>query len=141
MRDMSNNIKVARALSPAAAVTDNTAQVTQILDMQGFKGAMLAIATGSLADADAAFTVLVEHGDAANLSDAAAVPDAELTGTEVGAGFTFTHDDAVRAIGYVGTKRYVRATITPANNTGNVFLSAVWLRGFPHVAPVSSPQS
>lgn len=141
MRDMSNLIKVSRALSPAAAITDNTAQVSQILDMQGYKSAMLAIATGSLADADATFTVLIEHGDAANLSDAAAVPDAELTGTEAGAGFTFAADDSVRAIGYVGNKRYVRATITPANNTGNVFLAAVWLRGNPMVAPVASPQS
>lgn len=141
MRDMSNSIKVSRALSPGAAVTDNTAQVSQILDMQGYKGAMLAIATGSLADTDATFTVLIEHSDNSGMSGAEAVPDAELTGTEAGAGFTFAADDSVRAIGYVGNKRYVRATITPANNTGNVFLSAVWLRGFPMVAPVSSPQS
>ena len=40
------------------------------------------ILTGALADADATFTTLVEHGDAADLSDAAAVPDTQLTGTE-----------------------------------------------------------
>ncbi len=125
MRDLANHIAVRRAISPAAAVTDNTAFVSQIIDLSGFDKMMFAIMAGSLADADATFTTLVEHGDAANLSDAAAVPDSQLTGTEALASFTFAEDNAVKKIGYVGPKRYVRLTITPANNSGNAFFAAV----------------
>lgn len=125
MRDLANHLSVVRAISPAAAVTDNTAFVSQIIDLAGYQSAMLAIVLGALVDADATFTVLLEHGDASNLSDAAAVPDSQLTGTEASANFTFAADNGVKKLGYVGPKRYLRLTITPANNTGNVFLSAI----------------
>lgn len=124
--DMTNDLGVARGVSPAAAVTDNTAFVSQILDVQGKYAVNYLILTGSLADADATFTVLVEHGDAANLSDAAAVADEDLILTEASAGFTFALDDSVQKIGYRGSKRYVRVTVTPANNTGNAFVAGVW---------------
>ncbi|WAP67222.1 hypothetical protein [Jiella pelagia] len=127
MRDTANSVAFRRAISPAAATTDNTALVSQIIDTNGYEGLVFAIIIGALADADATFTVLVEHGDAANLSDAAAVPDAQLTGTEADASFTFAADDATRKIGYVGSKRYVRLTITPAGNSGNAFIAAVAL--------------
>jgi hypothetical protein len=127
MRDLANHIAVRRGISPAAAITDNTPFVSQIIDLAGFDSAMFVINAGSLADADATFTALVEHGDAANLADAAAVPDSNLTGTEAAASLTFADDNAVKKIGYVGSKRYVRLTITPANNAGNAFISAVAL--------------
>lgn len=125
MRDLANSLTVRRAISPAAAVTDNTPFVSQIIDLAGYEKLVFAILAGQLADADATFTALVEHGDQANLSDAAAVPDAQLTGTEAAASFTFAHDDQTRKIGYVGNKRYVRLTITPANNSGAAYVAAV----------------
>ena len=37
-------------------------------------------------------------------------------------------DNELRKIGYVGIKRYVRATITPAgNDAGNIFVTAEWV--------------
>lgn len=138
MRDLANHLEVRRAISPAAATTDNTPYVSQIIDLAGFSRLVFAILLGSLADADATFVVLVEHGDAANLSDAVAVPDANLTGTEASAGFTFADDNKVRKIGYVGSKRYVRLTITPANNTGNVFLSAIAILSGGRYGPTSA---
>jgi hypothetical protein len=139
MFDLMNRIDVKRAISPAAAVTDNTPFVSQIIDKSGYEALVLAINLGSLADADATFVVLIEDGDAANLSDAAAVDDQYLTGTEALAGFTFAADNAIRKIGYVGPKRYVRMTITPANNTGNVFLSAIAILGGARYAPTANP--
>jgi hypothetical protein len=128
MRDITNSLDLKRGLSPAAAGTDNTAYVSQILDTKGLNGAMFAILLGALTDVDATFTVLVEDGDAANLSDAVAVDDAFLTGTEVKASFQFDSDNQLRKIGYVGPKRYVRVTITPAgNNSGNIFLAGCWV--------------
>ena len=114
MRDLHNSIYPKRAISPVAAGTDNTPLVSQILDMQGFEAAELLINIGANTDADATFTVLMEHGDASNLSDAVAVPDAQLLGTEALASFQFDDDNEQRKIGYVGEKRYLRATITPA---------------------------
>lgn len=134
MKDLANSIAVRRALSPVS-VADNTAQVSQIIDMQGWKSLLFAIAVGSVADADMTTTVLIEHGDVANLSDAAAVDDAFLTGTEAGAAFIFSSDDTVRKIGYVGFKRYVRMTITPTANASAALLSAIAVLGNPNILP------
>lgn len=138
MRDLHNHIHIKRAISPVS-VADNTALVSQIIDRSGYESLEFVIATGSLADADATFTVLVEHGDAANFSDAAAVPDASLLGTEAQASFLFSDDDKVRKIGYVGNKRYARMTITPANNASAGLIAAVAILGNPNLSPTSNP--
>lgn len=139
MRDLANHLHLKRAISPAAAVTDNTPIVGQVVDRFGYEKLVFAILIGAIADADATFAVLVEHGDAANLSDAAAVPDALLTGTEALAGFRYDDDDKVRKIGYVGPKRYVRLTVTPAGNAGNAFVAAVAILAAGRYGPTPNP--
>jgi hypothetical protein len=134
MKDLFNNLKVSRALSPAS-VADNTAQVSQIIDMAGFKSMLFVIAAGSLADADATFTVTVDEGDASDLTGSNAVAAADLLGTTSGASFTFAADDTVRKIGYIGTKRYVRLTITPGANASAAVLSCVAVQGHADLAP------
>lgn len=138
MKDLFNNVTVKTAIAPVS-VSDNTAQVSSIIDRQGYESVTFAIASGSLADADATFAVLVEDGNAANLSDAAAVNDANLLGTEVLAGFTFADDNATRKICYVGGKRYVRLTITPSGNASAALMAAVAVLGHPHVTPTPNP--
>lgn len=135
MRDLYNNINPVRVLSPAAAVTDNTAQVGQIVDRAGYESVTYIIAAGGLADADVTVAALLEHGDAANGSDMAAVPDALLLGTEAEAGLGADDDNELRKLGYVGHKRYTRLTLTPAGNSGNLFVSAVCVLGHPASAP------
>jgi hypothetical protein len=137
-KDLHNNIDIKRAISPVS-VSDNTAQVSQILDTRGYESIELVIATGSIADSDATFVVLIEDGDSATLTDAAAVSDTFLLGTEALAGFQFDDDNECRKIGYVGGKRYVRATITPASNASAALLSAVWVLGHARTAPSSNP--
>lgn len=136
-KDLHNRVFATRAIS-ATRVTDNTAQVSQIIDTQGFEALEFLTSIGTIADADATFTVLVEDGDDAALADAAAVADDFLLGTEAQAGFQFDDDDQVRRLGYVGKKRYVRYTITPANNTGNADFSVVALLGRPRHAPTDA---
>lgn len=138
MRDLHNNIAIKRAISPVS-VADTTAQVSQIIDRAGFGALEFVIATGSIADADATFTVLVEDGDAPNLSDASAVADTGLLGTEVLAAFQFDDDNECRKIGYIGNKRYVRLTITPVNNASAALLSAVAILGRPFSTPTANP--
>jgi hypothetical protein len=138
MRDLANYLHPVRAIAPAAAVADNTPIVSSIVSLAGYSSLAFLLALGGIADADATFTVLVEDGDQANLSDAAPVPDAKLTGLETDAGFTFADDNELRKIGYVGSKSYVRLTITPVNNTGNVFVSAIAVLGDGRFGPTPS---
>lgn len=138
--NLHNTIHVKRGLSPVAAGTDNTPYVSQILDRSGYEDCEFIILIGANTDADVTFTVLVEDGAAANLSDAAAVDDAYLLGTEAQAGFTFDDDNEVRKIGYKGSKRYVRVTITPANNAaGNIFIAGCWLLAGGRYMPAANP--
>lgn len=139
-KDLMNNIHVARGISPKAAGTDNTAWVSEIIDTKGFESVTFLILTGANTDANATFTVLFEDGDAANLSDNAAVDDKFLVGTEALASFNYGDDNEVRKIGYVGDKRYCRVTITPAgNDSGNIYLSGVWVLGHPANVPTLNP--
>jgi len=132
MKDLHNNITVRRAISPVDMV-DDTAQVSEIIDLQGFESCEFLIATGSLADAGATFAALLEEGDTANLADAAAVADKELLGTEALASFTQADDNSAFKLGYRGTKRYVRLTVTPTGNAAAALISAVAVLGHPHV--------
>lgn len=136
MKDLFNNVKVSRAISPKAAGTDNTAWVSQIIDMQGWKSLMFVIAAGALTDVDATFAVTVDESAASDLSGSNSVAAADLLGTVAGAGFTFAGDDTVHKIGYTGTKRYVRLTVTPSgNDSGNIFLAAMAVQGHGDLLP------
>lgn len=137
MRDLMDRVHVAAAFAPAAAVTDNTAFVSTVADLKGYGSCMLAMITGTNADADATYTVLIEDSD--DNSSFSAVDDTYLNGTEALAAFTFADDGEPRKIGYTGLKRYLRATVTPANNTGNAFLAGVWILGNPNRQPTANP--
>ena len=102
-------------------------------------GVVFAILTGALADVDATFDVLVEDGDDSGLSDAAAVADEFLNGTEALAGFTFALDDGARKIGYVGPKRYVRITVTPVANSGAAPIAAAAILSHAHQEKTPNP--
>lgn len=138
MRDLHNNIHVKRVISPVSEAA-TTAQVGQIIDRQGFRSLEYVIATGSIADVDATFTVLLEESDDAAMSGQNAVADADLLGTEVLAAFQFDDDNEVRKLGYVGDKRYTRLTITPVNNASAALISAVAILGHPELAPTANP--
>lgn len=138
MRDLHNNIDVRRVISPVS-VADNTAQVGQIIDRQGYRSLEYIIATGSIADADATFAVLLEESDDSGMSGATAVADADLIGTEALAAFQFDDDNETRKLGYKGHKRYTRLTITPSANASAALLSAVAVLGHPENAPTANP--
>jgi hypothetical protein len=140
MKDLINSIHPMRCISPVS-VADNTAQVGQIIDRQGFGSVSYLILAGSLADADVTFTVLLEESDQVGMGDAAAVADKDLIGTEALAGFQFDDDNEPRKLGYKGNKRYTRLTITPVNNASAALVSAVAVLGHPEQqsAPLANP--
>lgn len=140
-RDLMNDVYPKCLFAPIAAQTNSdTARVSEIIDTAGFESCTLVLVNGTNTDTNATFTVLVEDGDAANLSDNAAVDDKFLVGTEALAGFTYADDKLCRKIGYVGNKRYVRVTVTPSgNNSGDWFMAGVALLGHPHSVPTANP--
>ena len=138
MKDLLNLVHPVRAISPVS-VADNTAQVGVIVDRQGYESLTFLIAIGAVADPDATFTVHLDHGSAADLSDGALVPAADLLGTTTLAGFRFDDDNETRKIGYRGIKRYVRLTITPVNNAAAALISSIALLGHPALVPTVNP--
>lgn len=141
MRDIASNVHVVPAIVPVAARTDNTAIVSAILDTKDHDSAMLALVTGTNTDTNATFAVVLEESNDSGMAGAAAVNDVDLVGTEALAGFTAADDDnKCRKLGYIGSKRYIRATMTPSgNDSGNIFLAGVWVLGHPAVAPTANP--
>lgn len=138
MHDLHNRIHPVPAI-PCTRSTDNVPLVSAIIDTLGFGSLTFILLTGTLADADATFAVLLQDGDAADLSDAATVPDAELIGTAALAGFTAADDAKTRKVGYAGFKRYVRLTVTPAGNSGNADIGAVAVLAHPYSIPTANP--
>ncbi len=139
MRDITNNLTLKRALAPVVAGTDNTAYVSQILDTRDYDAVMLAIQIGTNTDVDVTFTVLLEESNDSGMSGQNAVADADMNGTELLAGFQFDDDNECRKLGYIGSKRYIRATITPANNgAGNIYIAGLWVCK-PLRAPAENP--
>jgi len=136
--EMFNNINIKRVISPVS-VADNTAQVGQVIDHQGLPvgGAVYIIATGSLGDAGAEFTTLLEECDTSG-GTYTAVADGDLLGTEALASFIQTDDDKCFKLGYKGIKRYTRLTITPTNNATAALLAAVCVTS-PLLGPTSNP--
>jgi hypothetical protein len=133
MRDLRSSIAVRPVIAPVV-VSDNTAQVGTVIDRQGFDSLSYAVSAGVLADADATFACLLEEADAVG-GPFTAVADADLLGTEAAASFTFADDGVVRTLGYRGSKRYTRLTITPSGNAGSAPIAAVAILGHPATAP------
>ena len=139
MKDLYHNLVVHPVIAPAVN-TDlgTTPLVGAIIDHRGHGSALYAIQTGTLSDANATCAVLLEESDDSGMSGANAVADADLHGTEAAGGFTYANDGVVKVLGYAGSKRYTRLTVTPTGaDSGNSPISAVVILGNPAVAPVA----
>jgi len=134
-KDLYNNIHPVIAIAPVT-ISDGTALVSGSIDTLGYESVTFVIQTGTLADADATWAVVVKDGDSATQNTHTAVADTFLLGTEAAAGFAFGDDGEARKIGYVGGKRYVSIEIDDVvANTGSTPLAVVALLGHPRSAP------
>lgn len=132
--DMHNQVYPTIAKNFASIATDTTTTGTNIIDMQGYNSLEFVFASG--ARTDGTYTPLIRHGDAANLSDAADVDDADLLGTEAAAAISAAN--TVKRIGYVGNKRYVRFDIVSTGTTSGATVGALAVRGCADVQPTPS---
>ncbi len=132
MRDLVHNIGTDTALAPQVITT--SAVNGAIIDLLGFNSVAFAVTAGTITDGTS-YTASLTEGDAADLSGGNAVAVADVLGTLPV--FAATDDNLTRRCGYVGTKRYVRLTLTPAGATSGGTFSAVAIKGHPASAPVS----
>ncbi len=112
-KDLHSQIVVGTAIA-LTAVADGEDVTGTAIDRQGSDGLEIIFQVGAYTDGSV--TPLIEESD--NNSDYTAVADANLTNTEASAALTAA---GVSSIGYVGFKRYVRATaVTAAGSTLSV---------------------
>lgn len=125
MKDLYHDLLTQHSIYPAslgaAAKTGDA-----IVDLQGFEGALIVCYSGAIT-VDMPFQLM--HGDAANLSDAAAVPDGDLVGTEPT--LLQATDNEVKTFGYVGSKRYLRVDTT----AGTGIAGAMIIKGYARHKP------
>lgn len=119
MRDNVNNTQM--VFLGTLALSGTTPASSAWVDLLGFDSASLVIKTNTVTDAGTAsgFSFVVQEGDTSAASGASAVADDELLGLESALTVTSDTDDnkLIGAIGYVGSKRYIRVTATGTTNT------------------------
>lgn len=137
MRDLLNNNQFVRGADQTLSGT--TANSSALIDVRGFSGATVYLQTGTVTDAGTAdgFTMKLQHSDTTDAADFVDVPAAEYLGSNVVV--TADTDDNIIAggIGYVGAKRYLRATVTGTTGT-SATVNVLAHLGKPHRAPVAA---
>jgi hypothetical protein len=125
MRDLKSNIDLVQSLSPAVTTaTTNGAGV----DLQGFGSAVVVFHPGAITDGTHTPSVEESDDDAAYATVAAA----DLQGT-----LAVLADDTIQRVGYIGTKRYVRAVSTVAGATTGGVYGAEVVRGNGSLTPLA----
>ena len=135
MRDMYHDMKTEISLN-MQALTD-AANGDAIIDLQGFQGARIEISSGTITDGTS-YEFELKEGNDSGLSDAAAVVDADLIGSEPT--FLAADDNKIKTFSYVGTKRYLRIdlkTVVGSPSTGGVFEGRV-IKGHPRHKPAQT---
>jgi hypothetical protein len=127
MFDLRSDLRNQRAL--VSTISTNTTTTGDIIDMQGHQtGAYFTVLCSAFTDGS--YVVSLQHGDAANLSDAVDVVAPDL----VGSNFTLTAATAAAAVinslGYIGGKRYVRLKVVSTGvTTGATLIGSAVVRG------------
>lgn len=131
--DLHSNTKVALGLAVQDITTDTTT-VGAIIDTKGFESLIWAILSGTITDGT--YALLLEEGEASNLSDATVLAAADTLGALTG--FVAADDDEIRRIGSIGKKRFQRLSIVSASTTtGGTNFAATAILSDPKSAPVA----
>jgi len=131
--DLHNNVVVQRAVSPISQ-SGNAAIVGAIIDHQNYGAAEYVVTLGTITTAGTTYTALLEESDDNAMATKNAVADVDLLGTEAGISFVDSEVNTSKKLGYIGSKRYTRLTLTPAGNTGASTISAVCVLAAPALA-------
>ena len=131
MRDISKNLSAVISIDPQSIATDTTTNGVAV-DVRDFGAAMVLFASNdAITDGDYALTV--EESDASG-SGFTTVAAADLIGTLT----DFSSSaEGIQQVGYIGTKRYIRAVITSTSTSTGGLMSATIVKGRPYKAPTS----
>lgn len=149
MRDLYSNAVVVEGVNPITMTVAVGAKNTGDQDLQGFDGAMVVVHVGAKHASDTLsgtnkITCLLEHADDDGTGAAgtyASVAATDVVGVTPSSGVVLTIDDAakcamVHQLGYVGGKRFIKLTMTPAGTIANgVPIAAEVIKGFPNYIP------
>lgn len=131
--DLHNNVDERLAFDIQEVISDTTT-AGNIIDTAGFESIEFSVVTKTVTDG--VYTVLLQDGDASNLSDAATI-DSDLTLGTLPV-FVLTDDDTIKRIGCISKKRYVRLSIVSTGTTSGVdAMVATAVLGHPQSAPVA----
>lgn len=135
MRDLHNNLKNVRVVSPVAVGTTGTGVTGKIVDLQGYNGCEFFIAYGTITATNATLTVTMKEGSATGTLTS--VADSDMIGTEAlaGIGATGTRVSGVsknvnKRVGYIGSKRYVNCSVKSTITAGPP-VAIIGVAGFP----------
>lgn len=131
-QDLHNNVGAVKALSHQT-ISTNTTTVGDIIDTLGFESIEFILLSAALTDG--VYTVKLEDGDDSGLADAADVSSELVLGALPS--FILTDDNAVKRVGCISKKRYVRLSIVSTGVTTGGALGAVAAQGHPHSMPVA----
>lgn len=125
MRDLHNHLTPEPSVNPQTIAANATTKGAGV-DLEGFLGAEVLFVSGTLTDGDYACKLQESDDDVdGDYTDVAA-------GDLIGAEPTFVPADGgkVKAVGYIGGKRWLRAVITSTNVTAGGVLAASVVKGY-----------
>lgn len=110
--------------------TDNTA-ISSTITRDGSQQTALALLVGTAADSDMTVALTLQESDDNSTFTTVAAKDfsGSLTGVQ------FDSDNTIRVINYHGSKKYVKLTATPSNNTGSLTWGIINVLGNGRVTP------
>lgn len=140
-KDFHNNVNVVRGISPIAIGTTGTGQTTAAIDRSGYGAVEFIVEYGAVTTATGVHTVLITESDAST-GGFTSVADTDLLGTELAAGLAAatrvsgTTQHVKKKVGYIGTKKYVKAKVSSTATAGTL-VSITPLLVNPRHAPVT----
>lgn len=138
MHKMDMRSETTTAFGISATLSGTTAAKGNIVDVTDHAASTFLYQTGAVTDAGAAagFSVEIQESDTTADADFTAVADADLVGAESDLAVTDDGTDsvAIGALGYIGTKKYIRAVVTGTTGTDAV-VNGVWSLQSPRYAP------
>jgi hypothetical protein len=141
MRDLGNNLVAVQSLAPVVASGNATTTNSTGVDLQGFEGAFVTVASGVEGDTLAAnlkYDFKLQHSD--DDSTYADCEQKDVTDLAISSGIFLTLDDnaetpQVSGIGYIGGKRYLRVSVVrTGNHSSGTPLAINVMKGFAHHA-------
>lgn len=146
MKDMHTNVRVLRAIEPKAIGTSGIANgsLSKALDRRGYNSAEFVILHGTAGATGDTTSVVIYEGDTTGGSFTS-VADADLIGTEVGAGLpaqasartSGVGQNIATKLGYRGNKRFLKIRLYGAGHATGIVAAALVL-GDPQIAPLAT---